>query len=175
MLIEIRHANGILFEEIHVSHFQWATELKNDLKYFLESVADQENTFVNFTEFVTEGFVDERLNGLPVKDNIDTIVNAITQEAVDFFNLDDEDKIHYENARELDILKDTVGETVKHMQSGYLGEYDDLKSYIREDLDDQFDIPYFVMNCIDMDKLCDTYEVDHDYTFINGYLYEDVE
>lgn len=63
-------------------------------------------TFVDFTEFVAEGFIDESLDGLPVKGNIDTLVNAITQDAVDFFNLDDDDQTHYENARELDILKD---------------------------------------------------------------------
>lgn len=174
MLIEIRHANGILFEELHASHFQWDTELKNELKYFLDAVADQENTFVDFTEFVTEGFVDESLNGLPVKGNIETLVNAITQEAVDFFNLDDEDKVHYENARELDILKDTVGETVEHMQCRYLGEYDDLESYIRDDLDDKYNIPLFIMEAVDMDRICSAYELAHDYTFINGYLYVDV-
>lgn len=176
MLIEIRHTNGILLEELHASHFQWATELKNDLKYLLDAVEDQESTFVHFdNQFITQGFVDESLDGLPIKGNIDTLVNAITQEAVDFFNLDDEDKIHYENARELDILKETVGETVEHMQCRYLGEYDDLESYIREDLDDKYNIPLFIMEAVDMDRICSAYESAHDYTFINSHLYADVE
>ena len=175
MLIDIRHSNRTPFDDIYVRDFQDAVELKNHLKSLLDSVEDQENTLVHFNDFVNQGFVDPDLSGLPIKGNIDTILSNITQDAVDFANLDDDDQTHYENARELDILKETVAETVEYMQWHYLGKHDDLKSYVRQHLDEHFDIPSFVMETVDMNQVCSAYESDYDYTFVDGYLYVDLD
>lgn len=61
------------------------------------------------------------------------------------------------------------------MQRCYLGEHDDLESYVRQHLDDHFDIPSFVMEAVDMNQVCSAYESDHDYTFVDGYLYVDLD
>lgn len=177
MYINFRTDKNSFVDYLYAPNYQSTDDLKSALQARIEHFSDVKNLCVLFDQRLIEiGLIPQSLSGLVAVDgNTDQIMDAITQNLVDYVNLDDDDQTHYENARELDILKDTVADTVEHMQCRYLGEHDDLESYIREDLDDKFDIPYFVMICVDMDKLCDTYEVDHDYTFINGYLYRDVE
>lgn len=175
MLIEIRHSDGTLFDSINASDFQWSDELKDCLHHLFKTVEEQENTFVHFDDFVAQGFVNPALSGLPIKGNIDTILGNIIQDAVYFANLDDDDQAHYENARELDILRATVFDTIIEMQSCYLGKYNDLESYIRDDLDHRYRIPLFIMEAVDMDRVCSAYESNYNYTFVNGYLYFDVE
>lgn len=66
-------------------------------------------------------------------------------------------------------------DTIIEMQSCYLGKYNDLESYIRDNLDDCYHIPLFIMEAVDMERVCNAYKSAHDYTFVNGYLYVDVE
>lgn len=177
MYINFRTDKNSFIDYLHIPSYQSANDLKSALQSRIEHFSDVKNLCVLFDQRLIEiGLIPQSLSGLVAIDgNIDQIMGAITQNLMDYANLYDYEQTHYKNARDLNILKDTVIDTVKHMQSCYLGEHDDLKSYIREDLDNNFDVPGFVMDCVDMDKLCDSYEHGHDYTFINGYLYEDVE
>lgn len=177
MYINLRTDKNSFVDYLHIPSYQSADDLKSAFKARIEHFSDIKNLCVLFDQKLIEiGLIPQFLSGLVAVDgNTDQIMDAITQNLVDYANLYNHEQTHYENARALNILKDKVNDTVKHMQRCYLGEHDDLESYIREDLDDKYNIPLFIMEAVDMDRICSAYEFAHDYTFINGHLYPDIE